>query len=252
MNGIKTESDSVDTFLRDSINNEALEDEIVPEVVNDSRSAEDDDPLGGNKHRPVTQKTTKKDTHKIKSGVPPKKKNPNLSVMCEECGLIFAKHCTLRQHRLTHLGIKNFICDICKNRFTRKYHLEMHMRIHLKIRPHVCEVCARSFSKSSDLTRHRRIHVDAKNYCCLVCERRFKRSSDVISHMRSHTGQKPYSCNPCNKKYSSHSSLTKHLRRYHPNGTNKNLESNDSALVEDVNATQSDGIKTEEFEGPGD
>lgn len=138
--------------------------------------------------------------------------------VCEECGLTFSSNCTLRRHRITHTGQKDFICGICQKRFARKFHLDMHMRIHLNIRPHICETCASSFSTSSDLTRHRRIHVDVKNYACVVCERRFKRSTDVIKHMRSHTGQKPYACGTgaCDKKYSSHSGLTKHLRQHHP------------------------------------
>lgn len=138
--------------------------------------------------------------------------------VCELCGLTFSSNCTLRRHRITHTGRKDFICDICQNGFARKFHLDMHMRIHLKLRPHICETCASSFSTSSDLSRHRRIHIDVKNYACVVCERRFKRSSDVIKHMRTHTGQKPYACgaSACDKKYSSHSGLSKHLRRHHP------------------------------------
>lgn len=131
---------------------------------------------------------------------------------CETCGKVFKGLKTLKNHIITHCGLKQFSCQICSKNFARKENLNIHMRSHLGIRPYICDICGKSSIKRQDLIRHLKIHSQDRDYVCTRCNCTFKRSSDVIRHMRTHTGERPYSCRECNKNYTSHSGLRKHLK----------------------------------------
>lgn len=49
---------------------------------------------------------------------------------CEECGRLFARRLTLRQHLTTHSDERPFECSLCHKTFKMKKTLQSHMKLH--------------------------------------------------------------------------------------------------------------------------
>ncbi|CAG2171394.1 unnamed protein product [Oppiella nova] len=154
----------------------------------------------------------------------------------------------LKNHKYTHVNIKNFPCDQCHKCFNTKSDLNRHKNIvHLNVR-YVCDWsecgkqftvkrnliahkssvhlkinftcnehnCGKKFALRSSLNQHKQyIHSDIKPFVCRFndCRKGFKTRADFNEHMNRHLNIKPHKChyNNCGKCFVSKSELSSHL-----------------------------------------
>jgi len=104
---------------------------------------------------------------------------------------------SLKLHKSTNDGQKQYRCTVCDKRFTRKYRLIIHSRRHTGEHLYSCSQCEKSFSSPCSLCDHKNIH--ASKYKCTECGKCCKSSNELAVHRRSHSGQKPFECTVCSK-----------------------------------------------------
>ena len=117
---------------------------------------------------------------------------PHRAYKCsvQQCGAAFKKSAHLRQHSLTHSGLKPFTCQICLRNFVSRWvlkahHLTAHDRSAAPTFP--CSECNRSFSTKGTLTRHKASHSDMRPFLCPYCPKTFKTYSICKKHVRTHS-----------------------------------------------------------------
>ena len=149
------------------------------------------------------------------------KKDPNVKIMCEECGKnVGAKYLKFHQRRcgvkkpepdyfcphencvyqcrakstlenhinVIHLGKESrykcvsHFCDICGKGYPRKHQLECHIsQDHLKTQDKICNVCGKGFNTTARLNSHKEIHSEPK-YPCPACGNLFKQRATLTKH----------------------------------------------------------------------
>eukprot|EP00794_Sanderia_malayensis_P004915 gene4916-5562_t len=133
---------------------------------------------------------------------------------CEICGKTFNYDSNLKQHMLTHTGMKPYKCDLCNKAFNNPSSLRIHALSHSEDKPYVCEVedCGKSFSNPSSLRVHLRVHQTEKPYKCghEGCDLAFKTSSELSRHSFRHSGAKPHKCDTCDKSFVRYDDLKRH------------------------------------------
>lgn len=134
---------------------------------------------------------------------------------CEECEKAFVKQRTFNEHKLRHAGIKNFECSVCKAKKTTKKELRSHMNSHTRELQYPCPNCPMIFYRSSN----RRIHVDVvhqgiRRYACRFCDQTFGKGDNLKNHELLHTGEKPHACTECGKRFVQRVSLRSHMKTH--------------------------------------
>uniref|UniRef100_A0A182J5A0 C2H2-type domain-containing protein n=1 Tax=Anopheles atroparvus TaxID=41427 RepID=A0A182J5A0_ANOAO len=66
-----------------------------------------------------------------------------------------------------------FVCEYCSKRFKQNTHLRNHLLTHTGVREYKCEFCAKPFAMAGDLRVHRRIHTKEKPFRCDLCPAAF-------------------------------------------------------------------------------
>ncbi|XP_065363907.1 gastrula zinc finger protein XlCGF26.1-like [Calliphora vicina] len=134
---------------------------------------------------------------------------------CNECDKAFVGQRTLHEHMLRHAGIKNFECPHCGAKKTTKKELRSHMNSHTKERQYPCPNCPMIFYRSSN----RRIHIDVvhqgiRRFACRFCDQTFGKGDNLKNHELIHTGEKPHACTECGKRFVQRVSLRSHMKTH--------------------------------------
>ncbi|KAF4531402.1 hypothetical protein B566_EDAN009643 [Ephemera danica] len=106
--------------------------------------------------------------------------------VCVECGCRFKKSSHLKQHEISHKGVKSFSCNVCNKNFVSAGVIKAHMQTHEKSRKFKCDDCGQLYSTKGSLKRHLASHSSRKPYVCPYCHRDFKTSSNCRKHIRVH------------------------------------------------------------------
>merc|ERR1719187_2671229 len=120
-----------------------------------------------------------------------------------------------------HTGEKQFLCDVCSKGFRTKKHLKQHKISHVAIRDVACDECGDMFKCNRDLSRHKkRIHTTVKKlHSCSDCGKTFVDPYKMKEHKRIHSGETPYNCGECGEAFRTWQILnrhkTKHKQQFH-------------------------------------
>lgn len=89
---------------------------------------------------------------------------------CQDCDKCFSSFTALRNHCLTHIGLKPSVCDECGARFTTQYQLARHVKYR---------------------------HTNEKTQQCRLCDYTCVEKGDLRRHMMRHTKERPHQCDQC-------------------------------------------------------
>nr|CAH7724011.1 unnamed protein product [Callosobruchus chinensis] len=81
--------------------------------------------------------------------------NNHNSYVCEKCGKVLSSVSSLKEHMLTHNGVKPFSCTLCDKAFFRQHHLAQHLMVHTGEKPFQCDKCPKGFTKRINLRKHK-------------------------------------------------------------------------------------------------
>ncbi|XP_014218407.1 zinc finger protein 208-like [Copidosoma floridanum] len=138
------------------------------------------------------------------------------------CGNKYPKLYLIKEHLLTHLGIKPFKCDFkdCAWAFYSIFKLKRHQKSHSKVKAYVCSKldCKRRFSTASNLSIHERSHQQVEKYACWLstCDAKFSTQRVLQTHMRSQhvEASAPFVCTArgCDRRFYSNNAFMSHQR----------------------------------------
>ncbi|KAL3881270.1 hypothetical protein ACJMK2_027726 [Sinanodonta woodiana] len=135
-------------------------------------------------------------------------------LQCQFCGKLFSgkmklKEHTRKQHPDEHR--QGWNCVICCKGLSSSSKLKNHMLSHMGIKPHTCNICAKQFSDPSNLRTHLSIHTGQKKFQCQMCPKAFRQKAHLDSHLLTHSGEKKYPCSHCNKWFARPSDRKTHM-----------------------------------------
>ena len=116
---------------------------------------------------------------------------------CPDCNKTYNNPLSLQKHSYMHTGEMKK-CPNCDKLFPFYSQLKDHRKTHLKLKQYVCShpKCDRDFTHKYDLAKHERTH-SKKKWCCADCDYTMKDERNYKQHRRVQTGEKPYSCLKC-------------------------------------------------------
>lgn len=146
--------------------------------------------------------------------------NPQMELLCPECGEVLPSRKAMYSHAYTHKqakvkNLKRFACSTCGKGCSSHAMLLMHERVHTNERPYKCTKCTLAFKTKTHLTTHQLTHTQEKRFGCSVCMKFFALKGNLVVHLRTHTGERPYVCSICNQAFIDSKYLKKHKQRRH-------------------------------------
>ncbi|KAK3577473.1 hypothetical protein CHS0354_032324 [Potamilus streckersoni] len=130
---------------------------------------------------------------------------------CVICCKGLSSSSKLKNHMLSHMGIKPHACNTCGKQFSDPSNLRTHLSIHTGQRKFQCQMCPKTFRQKAHLDSHLLTHSGQKEYPCLHCDKWFARPSDRKTHMYIHTKEVVYNCDLCGKIFYKSQNLKKHM-----------------------------------------
>ena len=148
------------------------------------------------------------------------KKDPNVRIICEECGKnVRCKYLKFHQRRCGKSEVDSFSCphENCVYKCRGKSTLENHINvIHLgkesayKCVNHICNICGKGYSRKHQLECHiRQEHLKNQDKVCPTCGKGFNTTLSLSRHMEIHSEPK-YKCPACGNAFKQRATLTKH------------------------------------------
>ncbi|CAG4958688.1 unnamed protein product [Colias eurytheme] len=108
-------------------------------------------------------------------------------LQCKTCDRTFPNRSTYTIHiKRDHLMERTHGCNVCDMKFFTSCDLKDHMISHSGVKKYQCDICMKSFGRKKGLRQHLRIHVDdRKLYVCGQCGKGFLQKRSLAGHMRA-------------------------------------------------------------------
>ena len=186
---------------------------------------------------------------KYHSHVPLPTKNPSSEDGASEhhecllCHEVFTSPSLLKNHQVTHTGMRLYTCQECNASFSGLDELRNHRLVHydsipqvaegldcgtpsgsdsvanlLRYRIYRCDVCFMIFSSDEELKQHKVVHFgnDAKPHECKICQKKFIDPQNLKNHERVHAYDTTlHACDQCSKTFTHLDYLEKHRIHNH-------------------------------------
>ncbi|KAF6212304.1 hypothetical protein GE061_012826 [Apolygus lucorum] len=111
------------------------------------------------------------------------------------------------------------MCDVCGKIYDRPCTLKRHMQVHSEIKAYKCSKCDYRAAQKSSVSSHERIH-EGRKFACDMCDFKARRSYGLKMHkLTNHSTERPFKCEHCPRGFPDVGALNYHKKIRHPSTT---------------------------------